>query len=38
MNFNIDQLHPLVLNVGLATHNGDWTGKASLVLLIEFTM
>lgn len=27
MNFNIDQLHPLVLNVGLATHNGDWNWK-----------
>ena len=27
MNITIDQLHPLVLNVGLATHNGDWNWK-----------
>lgn len=27
MNITIDQLHPLVLNVGLAIHNGDWNWK-----------
>ncbi len=27
MNFAIDQLHPLVLNAGLAVHNADWNWK-----------
>lgn len=27
MNFSIDQLHPLVLNAGLAIHNADWNWK-----------
>lgn len=27
MSISIDQLHPLVLNVGLAVHNADWNWK-----------
>lgn len=27
MKTSIDQLHPLVLNVGLAIHNADWNWK-----------
>lgn len=27
MNLQVEQLHPLVLNVGLATHNADWNWK-----------
>ena len=27
MNLQVEQLHPLVLNVGLAIHNSDWNWK-----------
>ena len=27
MNLQVEQMHPLVLNVGLAIHNADWNWK-----------
>ena len=27
MNLQVEQMHPLVLNVGLAVHNADWNWK-----------
>lgn len=27
MNLQVEQIHPLVLNVGLAVHNADWNWK-----------
>ena len=43
MEFNIDNFHPFVLNVGLALHNADWNWKnvsrpfARLYYVIEGT-
>ena len=38
MEFNIDNFHPFVLNVGLALHNADWNWKNVSTLLLAFIM
>lgn len=38
MNLQVEQLHPLVLNVGLAIHNADWNWKMSTARLHVCTM
>lgn len=38
MNLQVEQLHPLVLNVGLAIHNADWNWKTSTARLHDYIM